>query len=182
MLTAARDSGQPQMMASAVWAAAPLLIAQGDRDRARALLAELSGVARVRDDGNYASYLAVLVRTALALGDLDLAGSFIAGVKPVTPLHSRALTACRGQLAEADGELEEAAALYAEAAVGWHAWGSVPERAYALLGQGRCLSALGEPQAEQPLREARELFASIGFRTALAETAAMLAQPEPAAS
>jgi DNA-binding SARP family transcriptional activator len=182
MLAAARDSGQPQLMAIAVLAAAPLLIAQGDRDQAGALLTELSRVERIRDDGIYASYLVSLVRTALALEDLDLAGSFVAGVKPVTPLHSRALTACRGQLAEAAGELEEAAALFAEAAIGWHAWGNVPERAYALLGQGRCLSALGKPQAEQPLREARELFASMGYRTALAETAAFLAQPEHAAS
>jgi class 3 adenylate cyclase len=35
----------------------------------------------------------------------------------------------------------------------------VPERAYALLGQGRCLRALGRPAAEEPLHEARDLFA-----------------------
>jgi hypothetical protein len=35
--------------------------------------------------------------------------------------------------------------------------------AYALLGQGRCLAALGKPEAEEPLREAKELFASMGY-------------------
>ena len=49
-------------------------------------------------------------------------------------------------------------------------FGNVPERAYALLGQGRCLLALGDPAAEQPLREAAELFSSMGYRPALAET------------
>ncbi|MBA3245769.1 MAG: hypothetical protein H0T61_11430, partial [Actinobacteria bacterium] len=49
-----------------------------------------------------------------------------------------------------------------------------------LLGQGRCLAALGQPPAE-PLREARELFASMGYKPALAETEALLAQGEAAA-
>ena len=49
-------------------------------------------------------------------------------------------------------------------------FGNVPERAYALLGQGRCLSAIGSPEAEEPLQEARELFESMGYQPALAET------------
>jgi hypothetical protein len=56
----------------------------------------------------------------------------------------------------------------------------VPERAYALLGQGRCLAALGKPEAEEPLREARELFASMGYKPALAETEALLGGAEDA--
>ena len=57
----------------------------------------------------------------------------------------------------------------------------MPERAYALLGQGRCLAALGEPEAEEPLREARELFASMGFTPAVAEVDGLLGSPEAAA-
>ena len=76
----------------------------------------------------------------------------------------------------------EAAALYAEAAERWREFGNVPERAYALLGQGRCLAALGQPEAQEPLREARELFASMGYRPALAETDALLEQTTAAAS
>jgi hypothetical protein len=56
----------------------------------------------------------------------------------------------------------------------------VPERAYALLGQGRCLAALGKPEAEEPLREARELFASMGYKPPLAETEALLGGAEAA--
>ena len=75
----------------------------------------------------------------------------------------------RAQLAEAAGDHAEAVALYAEAAERWRKFGNVPERAYALLGQGRCLAALGNPEAKEPLREARELFASMGFTPAVAE-------------
>ena len=56
-----------------------------------------------------------------------------------------------------------------------------PERAYALLGQGRCLAALGKPAAEAPLREACELFSTMGYKPALAKTKALLAENEAAA-
>jgi hypothetical protein len=50
----------------------------------------------------------------------------------------------------------------------------VPERAYALLGQGRCLLALGDEGAEPPLHEARERLASMGYKPALEVTEALL--------
>ncbi len=58
----------------------------------------------------------------------------------------------------------------------------VPERAYALLGYGRCFGALGDPAADQPLAQARELCASMGYAPALAETDALLHQAEAAVS
>jgi hypothetical protein len=85
-------------------------------------------------------------------------------------------------VAEDAGEHAEAAALYAEAAERWKEFGNVPERAYALLGYGRCLLALGTPDAEKPLREAQELFASMGYQPALAETEALLGEGEGAAT
>jgi hypothetical protein len=55
------------------------------------------------------------------------------------------------------------------------------EEAQALLGRGRCLLALGRaPEAAQPLREAREIFARLGARPALEETDALLEQVDPA--
>jgi hypothetical protein len=105
----------------------------------------------------------------------------VTGVEPRTPLSAHTVTACRAQLAEAAGSQAEAAALYAESARSWHEFGDVPERAYALLGHGRCLVALGKPEAEEPLREARELFASMGYKPALAETDELLSHGEAAA-
>jgi len=101
----------------------------------------------------------------------------VRGVEPTTPLQAHALSAARPQLAEAAGEHAQAAILYADAASRWQEFGNVPERAYALLGQGRCLAALGQPPAE-PLRKARELFASMGYKPALAETEALLGESE----
>ena len=121
------------------------------------------------------------MRTTLALKDRGLGARLIDGVAPRTPLAEHTLTACRAQLAEAAGEVGDAASLYAQAAVRWSEFGNVPERAYALLGQGRCLAALGKPEAEAPLREAQGLFASMGYKPALAETEALLAQGEATA-
>jgi hypothetical protein len=66
------------------------------------------------------------------------------------------------QLAEAAHRHVDAARLYESAAERWREFGSVPELACALLGQGRCLAALGKAEAEEPLREASEHFASMG--------------------
>jgi hypothetical protein len=64
--------------------------------------------------------------------------------------HARAL------VAQATGRLDEAARLFREAADGWQAWGSVPFRAYALLGLGTCA---GDSAA---LDEGEAIFAELG--------------------
>ena len=43
-------------------------------------------------------------------------------------------------------------------------------------------SALGDPAPEQPLRQAAELFGSMGYRPALAQTEALLEQTTALAS
>ena len=182
MLNAARGSGLPQWMGVAVPAAAVILRAQGQPDQAHLLLQELDRIAAIRTDPTYATVLSDLVRTALGLNDCDLATSLTQGVPPLTPLHRHALTASRAQLAEAHGNHTEAAPLYADAAERWHQFGNVPERAWALLGQGRCLHTLDDPLAEEPLAEARQLFAAIGYEPALAEAEALLGRREAAAS
>jgi hypothetical protein len=49
------------------------------------------------------------------------------------------------------------------------------KRAHALLGRGRCLLAIGRsPEAIASLREAREIFASLDARPALAEVDGLL--------
>jgi hypothetical protein len=116
------------------------------------------------------------VRIALALDDGSLAHRVVDGVQPVTPLAEHALLACEAQLTEAAGEEGQAAALFARSAERWHEFGNVPERAYALLGQGRCLIALGNGGAEGALGEARELFTSMDYKPALAETETLLAR------
>jgi hypothetical protein len=91
-------------------------------------------------------------------------------------LREQALHHAQAQLAEADGNSAEAAKLFADVAERWRKFGNVSEHAYALLGQGRCLLASGDTAAEVPLAEARELFASMGYKPALNETEKLLAQ------
>ena len=181
LVSAARDIGLPGLVPSAVAAAARLLLARRQREQAQALLHELDRLETTHVDLGYASVLPLLLRVALAVDDRSLAQRLATGVEPVTPLHEHAVASARAQLAEAAGEHTDAADLYAEAAERWRAFGNVPERAYALLGQGRCLAELGKPEAEAPLREARELFASMGYEPALAETDALLGESEAAA-
>jgi hypothetical protein len=50
----------------------------------------------------------------------------------------------------------------------------VPERAQALLGRGRCLLELGDPEAETVLRGSREVFASLQANRFIPEVDALL--------
>jgi class 3 adenylate cyclase len=181
LVARARESGEPQLNASAFSAAVRLLFAEGRRQQAHALLVDVEQLADMRDDAYYASLLPEFVRTALALRQPELATQLVDGVEPRTPLFDHVLAACGAQLAEAAGEHAEAAQLYAEAAERWRDFGDVPERAYALLGQGRSLAALGKLESKVPLHEARDLFASMGFTPAVAEVDGLLGSPSAAA-
>ncbi|MGZ4401218.1 MAG: hypothetical protein ACXVYM_10140, partial [Gaiellaceae bacterium] len=170
LVTAARDSGEAQLVAAAFGPAALAHLATGKSERARALLAELEHTPGVGEILFYPAFLPQLVRSALACGDPQLAHKLVRGIKPRTPLHRHALCASRAALAEAAGdELDEAAALYAEAAEGWASFGDVPERGFALFGQGRCLVGLRRSRDDRPLREAREIFVRLRARPLVAE-------------
>jgi hypothetical protein len=156
--------------------AADARLAAGAHEHARALLAESEQTAGARETPYYARHLVAMLRTALAAGDPALAHRLAEGLEPLYPLREHALCAARAELTEHAGEPAEAAVLYGEAAERWQQFGNVPERAYALLGQGRCFAALGNAEAQVPLREARTLFGSMGYKTALAATEALLGE------
>jgi hypothetical protein len=65
--------------------------------------------------------------------------------------------------------LEEAALRYDEAAAAWTSYGHQLERAHALLGAGRCLLALGRPEGQLRLREARTVVATLHAGALLSE-------------
>jgi class 3 adenylate cyclase/tetratricopeptide (TPR) repeat protein len=174
LIRAARDSREPQHCAIAFAAAAQLHHAQQHDEQAHALLEELDQIEGTRADPYYASQLPGLTRTILVLHDPPLAHRLVDKTQRLTPLADHCLTASHAQLAEAHADHTDAAKLYAQAAEAWHEFGNVPERAYALLGQGRCLLALGDALAEVQLTEARDLFTSMGYKPALAETEELL--------
>jgi hypothetical protein len=182
VVATARATGEPQMLALAYAATIQLMIACGDPVRARALLEELERGRAIHDDIYYAALLPGLVRSAVAMGDAALATRLVAGVEPRIPLQQHALAVCRAELAEASGDHAAAETAYAEAAARWREFGDLPELAYALLGQGRCLVTDGAPGANELLGEARALFASMGYAPALKETDALLQAAEVARS
>jgi hypothetical protein len=158
------------------WALSVAATALGLEEPRRAcrVLAELEQNRGVRADPYYARQLPEIIRTALSAGDPQLAQRLLSGFEARYPLEEHARCTARAQLAEHSGEHAQAAAHYAEAAGRWKMFGNVPERAYALLGHGRCLVALGQPGAEHPFHEARTLFASMGYKPALEETEVLI--------
>jgi class 3 adenylate cyclase len=169
----ARAVGAADVIAFSLSPAAAALLIDAP-DRACALLTELHGTPGTHETPYYARMLPGMVRTALAADDPALAETLVDALEPHYPLDEHALCSARAELAEHGRDHATAAILYAEAADCWQEFGNVPERAYALLGHARCLLALGDPGAERPLYEARELFESIGYRLALDEAEALV--------
>ena len=117
-----------------------------------------------------------MVRTALAIGALELAERLVEDVQPRTPYAEHALVAANAAFTEAGGDLQVAADTYADATVRWERFGVVPELAFALLGQGRSLLGLSRPAEAVPvLQHGREIFERLQAAPALAETDALLA-------
>jgi class 3 adenylate cyclase/tetratricopeptide (TPR) repeat protein len=160
-------------------AAAMTYVGLGRRDRARELLAEIAGTPHVTETPSYAPRLPEMVRTAVGLGDVELAARLAEGVVPVYPYPRHAALEASAILAEARGDQEDAVALYADAASRWDEFGIVAERGFSLLGRGRCLVMLERPEAAADcLREAGEIFAKLGARPALEETEGLQARAD----
>ncbi len=167
LLAAAREIALPASVVMVFAAAAQLLIAQARHEQAKVLLLELDQL--ISRPADLFAELPPLVRSALALGDPRLAERFTDSAEPLTPLSEHTLASARAELAEAARRHADAVDLYSDAAQRWQQFGTVPERAYALLGQGRCLAALGDRAADATLRQARSLFDELGFRPRVAE-------------
>ena len=161
-----------------VYCYAPAALARylaGDRETALALLADIEVTHGFNPDARYAELLTDGMRVAIACGAPEMASRLVEGIDPIVPLYEHILATADALLAEARGEHESAAADFADAAADWHDFGVPYEEAQALLGQGRCLVALGRaPEAAAPLAAAREIFARLGAKPALAETEAVL--------
>jgi class 3 adenylate cyclase/tetratricopeptide (TPR) repeat protein len=171
LVEAARSTRLPVVIATTMAAAAQVLLVGGQSEPARAALREIDDLGAVN-----AAELGLLLRLTLAVGEVELGEHLALHLHDERPLGQHMQLSARAQLAEAVGDRAAAAQLYREAAAAWHEFGHVPERAYSLLGQGRCLAALNRPEADQALRLAQELFALMGYKPALAEAQALLAE------
>ena len=126
------------------------------------------------------------VRVALKAGDEHLAAWIRKELESSPeaqrlPLQQIVATTVAALVAEGRGEHEAAGVGFADAAGAGTTSACPTKRAHALLGQGRCLVALGRaPEAAAPLAAARAIFARLGARPALAETDEWLARAAPA--
>jgi class 3 adenylate cyclase/tetratricopeptide (TPR) repeat protein len=147
--------------------------ARGEWGKVRGLLPEL------REHGviYFLEFCPSVVRCALSAHDEDWARQLVNDIVPLTPLREHVHATCRALLDEADGQHEAAVSGFADAAARWHDFGVPYEEALALLGQGRCLVALGSAEeARESLSAAREIFVRLGAKPALAEIEGLLQQ------
>ena len=163
-VAAAREMKRSDELCTAAVAVALTRIHAERFEDVRTLLREVVELPNIQASGEYGPRLPALVRCALAAGDAELAARLVEGVKPTLPVREHALATTAALLAEARGEHAEAGERFADAAVRWDSFGARLEQAYALLGQGRCLTALSDPAADGPLRQARALFDEMGAR------------------
>ena len=177
LVPAARGTEDPQLVVLCLGSAALEHAGLGQDEAATALLTELESSPGARDNQYYPDLLPAMVRTALRIGEPALAERLVGALEPRYPLSEHALVAANAILTEGRGDLQAAAAAYADAADRWERFGVVPEQAFALLGQGRCLVGLSPPTEAAPvLRHAREIFERLQAMPALAETDALLLQ------
>ena len=175
-----RQSESVFIKAWALLAASAVHLMLDDTRSARDLLVEVAAMPRPGGVTYDLWTVPEAVRTALAADEGELAVRL--GEDHASPLpigeHVRATVAAL--LAETRGEPEEAATGFAVAAERWHDFGVPYEEGHALLGQGRCLVALGRaPEAAPVLGQAREIFARLGAKPALAEVDRLLDQVTP---
>ncbi len=157
--SSARETEDPQFVVSGLGSAALLRAGLRQDEAAAALLTEVEAYPGVRDNTAYPEMLPAMVRIALGIGEPSLAERLVADYEPPYPLAEHALVAANAVLTEARGDLSSATDAYADAADRWERFGFVPEQAFALLGQGRCLVGLSRPtEATSVLQHAREVF------------------------
>jgi tetratricopeptide (TPR) repeat protein len=163
LLPKVRESGDPQVVVPGLTMAAVVASARGDAGAALRCLAELE--ASTREATAWRSFcLPWAERIARTSGAPHLVETLLDGVVAAPGWNSCAIQSASAALVEARGHAREAAALYRDAADRWRVWGSVVERAYALLGSSRC----GDAEAGA---EAATIFARLGARPVLARAA-----------
>jgi tetratricopeptide (TPR) repeat protein len=177
LLPIAREIDDLQALVPALVTAAVVGHAGGDLATARAAVDELDQVVRDRSGGHWyrAQHMADLARVGVAVDRPALARELSDQAWPEVARRRHGALAARAVLADADGRLDAAAALYGQAAEQWTAYGHVPERGHALFGAGRCLADLGRPGAHERLTEARAVFADLGAKPLLARADGVLA-------
>ncbi|HET9085003.1 MAG TPA: adenylate/guanylate cyclase domain-containing protein [Candidatus Limnocylindrales bacterium] len=173
---AVRDSNEPDDLLGLA-SMVPAYLLRGDRSEAHDLLIKLAPAMAARVGWNWQPrQITALVRAAVQLADLELAQRMIDTFATKVRYAEHARVASTAALLESRGDLPGAIAAYEDAGRRWAAFGVVPEEAFALLGQGRVLTADGRPaDAVQPLSRARSIFGRLRAAPSLREVDELLA-------
>ena len=148
-----------------------LVCARSSPDRALELLERTLATLPSGANAGYAHLFPDAGRLACRARAPALTKRLLSSVQGPLRVEELARQSISATLGEAQGEQETAAAGFAAVATGWHEFGVPYEEGHALLGQGRCLTALGRaPEAAAPLAAAHEIFARLGAKPALADT------------
>lgn len=164
LLPQARESGDPQVLVPGLCVAALVASARLNTTTALECVTELERLTRVGSPTWRSLCLVWPVRAAVAAGELELAKAFLDGSEHESAWDGCARPAAHATIAEGQERLDEAAALYRKAAERWGEYGSTVQRAYALLGLGRCDDA-------KALREGQAIFAGLGASPVVARAA-----------
>ncbi len=159
----ARQIGDLQVQAPVFVTAAIVEHAEGDGAHALEHVREFEQTTRDGPTEYRELQSPEVIRLCLAHGEVELAAQVL-GDRPVHVARTRhAVVTGKALLAEANGDLETAARLFAEAEGAWASYGNPFERAHALDGMARCLEALGRADGcADARREAARLFAGLG--------------------
>ena len=163
ILPVARQVGDLQVQAPVFVAAAIVADAEGDGTHALEHVREFEETTRDGPTEYRELQSPEVIRLCLAHGEVELAAQVL-GHRPVYVARTRhAVLTGKALLAEANGDLEAAARLFADAAEAWASYGSPFERAHALDGSARCLELLGRADDAVDARdEAAKLLADLG--------------------
>jgi class 3 adenylate cyclase/tetratricopeptide (TPR) repeat protein len=179
VLPKARAAADLQLLVPSLAVSSLVASANGDNTAALDLVRELIDVTRGRSDRHRALFLPELTGLCASLDALDLARELADGMSVELGRIGCARIAAAATLAESEGRVTDALALYDQAQSRWRAFGAVPGLADALLGKGRCLVTLGRGGAVTPVTEAHGLLGSLRDLTTQAAAADVLARAEP---
>jgi class 3 adenylate cyclase/tetratricopeptide (TPR) repeat protein len=175
-LPRARDIGDPQILWQAMMVFAVARASRGEMESATDLARELltgSASERLR------AYWLIPEAARVLMEAADVAavrGLIDEDVVPIPPFVTKQVL-LRAMVAEADGGLEAAVDGYQESVRWFEEHGYAYEHAHALLGQGRCLVALGRPgEAAGALTAARQIAVGLGARPMVTRCDALLGE------
>ena len=168
-----RESDIGHLKGSALLGAALVSVRTGETEEAAALLGEC--LASPPAVTAVVELVPTAVRAALRCGERAIAAGFLECCltgfpEPRLPLFENVVATVGALLAQADTELETAAAGFADAASRWQRFEMPYEEAHARFGLACCRAALGRAaEAVAPLDAATKIFERLGAGPALQE-------------